>query len=339
MKRPFLTLVVAVCAAALLAGQSSDATHLSVLRKITVGGDGGWDLLDIDSSSHRLFVSRGTHVMVVDVEAGKVVGDVPDTAGVHAIAIVARHGKGFTTNGRDNTVTVFDLKDYKKLASVSVGTRPDAVVYDPSSDRVFTMNAGGNDATAIDAKTNAVVGTVKFDGKPELAVADGKGRVFVNLEDKSQIESFDGKGLKTTGTWSLSPGEGPTGLAIDVKHHLLFAACDNGMMVVVDSETGKVVGTPKIGSGPDGAGFDPKTGFAFASNGQDGTLSVVKREKDGTFSTVGTIATQSGARTMVLDPKSGRIYLIAVEYTPPVGGGRRQMVPGSCTVLVVGAAR
>jgi DNA-binding beta-propeller fold protein YncE len=196
---------------------------------------------------------------------------------------------------------------------------------------VFTFNAGSSDATAIDPKSDAVVGTVKLDGKPEFGRSDGKGNLYVNLEDKSRIEKVDLKSLKVTGSWPLAPGESPTGLAIDTKRGLLFSACDNGMMTVSDIRSGKVVSTPKIGNGPDGAAFDPGTGLAFSPNGQDGTLTVIGPD----FAVLQTVVTQKGARTMALDTKTHKIYLIAAQYEPGEQGQRPRMVPGSATILVV----
>lgn len=313
------------------------APHFAVLKRFTIGGEGGWDDLTYEASSGRLFVSRGTHVMVVDVEAGKVVGDIPDTPGVHGIAIADGTGKGYISNGRDNTVTVFELSSLKTLKRVPVGTKPDIILFDTASSRIFCFNGGSNDATAIEVRTDSVAGTVKLDGKPEFAKADGNGNLFVNIEDKSEIQRIDTRNLKAAGSWPVAPGEEPTGLAFDVKNHLLYSACANNMIVVSDARSMKVLGTAPIGSGPDGAGFDRGLGLAFTSNGQDGTLSVVGRAPDGRWTTIETVPTQQSARTMAIDPKAHRIYLIAAEYTAATTGqSRRTMVPGSAAILVVG---
>jgi YVTN family beta-propeller protein len=313
--------------------------HYAVLKKMPIGGEGGWDCLTMDSPNHRLFISRGTHVMVLDVNSGQLVGDIPNTNGVHGIALAPKESKGYTSNGRDNTVTVFDLKTLKELKRISVGKNPDVIFLDGPSNRVFCLNGSSNDATAIDPKSDTVVGSVQFDGKPEFPQSDGSGTVFVNIEDKSKIQKFDSKALKITGEWSVAPGEEPTGLAIDLKNHLLFSSCGNNMMAISDYKVGKVIGTPKIGSGPDGAGFDAQYGLAFSSNGQDGTITVVGKGKGG-FEVLQTVPTQASARTMAIDAKTHLIYLIAAEFKAPVGTSRRgQMVPGSASILVVGPTK
>jgi DNA-binding beta-propeller fold protein YncE len=338
--RPFLLSALLVTASACaLAG---DTAQYGVLQKIPIGGEGGWDYLTMDSSSHHLYISRGTHVMVLDVDSGKLVGDIANTAGVHGVAVVQSVGRGFTSNGRDNTVTVFDLKTFKEITKLTVGGRPDAIFFDPGSNRVFTFNAGTTDTTAIDPVTDTVVGSVKLDGKPEFPAADGKGHVFVNIEDKSEIQEIDAKTLKVVGSWPLAPGEEPSGLAIDTKHHLLFSTCSNNILAVSDYAAKKVVGSPKIGNGPDAGAFDAKGGLAFSSNGQDGTLSIVQEGKNGAFDVVQTLTTQRGARTMAIDPRTHKIYLIAAQYEaadPAAPRGRPRMVPNSAVILVVGPTK
>jgi YVTN family beta-propeller protein len=309
--------------------------HYALERKIPIGGEGGWDCIEVDSASQRLFISRGTHVMVLDVVTGKIMGDIPNTNGVHDIALVPRLKKGFITDGRENAVTVFDLATLKETNRIPVGEGPDVMAYDAVSNLVFTLNGGSNDATVIDANTEKVVGTVKLDGKPEFARPDGKGSLFVNIEDKSTIDKVDIVALKVVSSWPLSPGEGPTGMAIDAKRGLLFSACDNEMMAVSDFKTGKVVSTAKVGKGPDGAAFDEAMGLAFCPNGRDGTLTVIGKD----YSVVQTVVTQRGARTMALDPKTHKIYLIAAEYEPAAEGQRPRMVPGSATILVVSSTK
>ncbi len=307
--------------------------HYEVVKKIKIGGDGGWDYLTMDSDAHRLYISRGTHVMVLDTEKGILAGDIPNTAGVHGVAVARKAGKGYTSNGRDNTVTVFDLKTLKELKRIPVGSRPDAIYFDAASDRVFTFNAVG-DSTAIDVATDTVAGTIKLDGKPEFPQVDGKGTLFVNIEDKSAIQKFDTRSLKVTGSWPLAPGQEPSGLALDNKRHLLFSTCSNNIFAISDAVAGKVIASPKIGNGPDAAAFD--MGYAFSSNGQDGTITIVGKTATG-FDVLATVPTQTGARTMALDPKTHRIYLIAAEYMPQTdpNSRRRQMMPGSATILVV----
>jgi YVTN family beta-propeller protein len=335
---------MAVIASPSVASAAASDAGIHLLQSISLPGTEGWDYLSVDSAARRLYVSRGTHVAVIDIDAGKVVGDIPDTAGVHGVAIDTADGKGFTSNGKANSVTVFDLKTLAKTATVAVGNRPDAILYDPSTARVFTFNAGGPSATAIDAKTDTVVGTVPLPGKPEFAAADGKGMIYDNIEDKSEIVAIDAKALTVTATWPIAPCESPSGLAFDIKHQRLFSVCDGGKMAVTDAKSGKVVATPVIGNGPDAAGFDPKTGNVYSTNGEDGTLTVLHEQSPDVYTTVGTATTKPGARTMALDEKTHRIYTIAGDLAPaptvapgePAPKKRRSYVDGSVTVLVYG---
>ncbi len=321
-----------------------DATSYKVINKVTVGGEGGWDYLSVDPAGRRLYISRGTHLMVLDADSITQVGDIPDTPGVHGAAIAADLGRGYTSNGGNNTVTIFDLKTLKTLGQVSVGNRPDAFLYDSVTKRVFTFNGGSDDATAIDAVSGKVVGTVALGGKPEFPTTDGKGNVYVNIEDKSEIVHFDAKTLAVKKRWSVTPGEEPSGMAIDAKNHRLFSVCGNGMMVVSDADAGKVIATPAIGNHPDAAGFDPGTGLAFSSNG-DGTLTIVKEESPSKFTVVSTVTTEPGARTMTLDTKTHNVYLVTAKPQAPAPGEetqgrrRRSYEPGSFTVLVVGPSK
>jgi YVTN family beta-propeller protein len=326
-------LAFTLAALSLTAAAGQSPPHFGVIAKWKVGGDGGWDYLTADPVGHRLYISRGTHVMVVSTDTGAVVGDIPDTAGVHGIAIDAHLHKGFTSNGRDASVTVFDTHTLKTLGKITVGQGPDGILYDPGLDRVITMNGQGRNITVIDPNSQSVVGSVALDGRPEAAVSDGK-TLFVNIEDKSEIQHVDVKGLRSLGTWSIAPGEGPSGLAIDARRHLLFATCD-AKFVVVDSSTGKVMGTPKLGDGPDAADFDPKLGIAFGSCG-DGTLTLLTRGSNGKYDVSTSVPTAPGARTMALDTRTHRVYLSSAEYQPGSTGRRRPMVPGSFTIVVVG---
>jgi YVTN family beta-propeller protein len=313
-----------------------------VIKQLKLGGEGGWDYLTFDAKGNRLFISRGTHVMVVNADSGAVVGDIPDTQGVHGIALADEFGKGYTSNGRTSNVTVFDLKTLKVLKQVPVGKNPDAIIYDPSSKRVFTMNGASGDATAIDAKTDSVAGTVSLGGKPEFATADERGHVFVNLEDKSTIVEVDSQKLGVVNTWPLAPCEEPSGMAIDRKHHRLFSGCSNKVMAVVDADSGKVLTTVPIGAGVDANGFDPETGLAFSSNGGDATLTVVHEDSPDKFTVVENAPTQKGARTMTLDPKTHRVFLVTAEFgplpapTPERPRPRPSIVPGSFTLLILG---
>jgi len=313
-----------------------------LLKKFVLGGEGGWDLLAFDSAANRLYISRGTHVMVVDPDSGAIVGDIPNTPRVHGIALAPEFGKGFTTNGGDATVTIFDLKTLKPLSQVTVGKNPDAILYDPASKRIFVFNGGSNDATAIDARTGTVAGTLALGGKPELGVADEAGRVFVNLEDKNAVVEFDSRKLTVEATWPLTPGEEPTGIALDRKHHRLFVACANKLMAVLNADTGKLVTTFPVGSGPDGAAFDSERQLAFSPNGGDGTLTVAHEDSPDKFTVLENVATQRGARTLDLDQKSHRIFLVTAEFGPtPAPTAERPrprppMIPGSFTLLVFG---
>ena len=311
--------------------------NYAVLKKIPLGGDGGWDYLTADSASHRLYLSRGTHVQVLDTQSEKLVGDIANTPGVHGIALNKKMGLGYTSNGRENSITVFDLKTLKETSRIKIeGRNPDAILFDSATNRVFTFNGQSQDVTAIDAATNKVVGTIKVNGKPEFPQADGKGTIFVNIEDTSEVQQIDSKNLKVTKTWKIAPAEGPSGMAIDVKGHRIFSVCD-GAMAISDTQAGKLLQTVKIGDGPDAAAFDSTYGVALSSNGGDGTLSVVAKGNDGSYQTVQTVTTQKGARTMALDPKSHLIYLIAAEFGQAAPGARRApMKPNSAFLIVVG---
>jgi len=316
-----------------------EAYAYHVLSTSVVGGEGGWDYLTLDGSARRLYISRGTHVMVLDADSCKQTGDITNTPGVHGIAIAPALGRGFTSNGGDSTVTIFGLADLKEIARVKVGQRPDAIMFDPATSRVFTFNAGTSDATAVDAATGAVAGSVPLGGKPEFAVSDGKGTIFVNIEDKSEIIAFDAKTLAVKHHWPLAPGEEPSGLSIDIKHHRLFSTCHNNKMVVLDSESGKVVATPAIGAGTDASAFDSGEGLAFSSNGTDATLTIIKEEAPDKFVVLDNIKTEPGARTMAIDPKKHRIYLVTAKVKAPMPGEttrRRAYEPGSFKVIVVG---
>jgi len=335
--RSFLVLVVLVFTSALL---NAGPSGYHVTKKIVLGGAGGWDALTVDSGARRVYISRGTHVMVVDADTGAVVGDIPNTNGVHDIAIAADLNKGFISDGRDNTVTIFDLKTLKVLGTAPSGKNPDIIIYDPASKRVFAFNGGSKDATAIDAKTGTVAGTIPLGGKPEFAVSDEKGHVFVNIEDTSEIVRINSNTLAVENRWKIAPGEEPSGLAMDRKHRRLFSVCSNKLMVVVNADDGKVVTTLPIGDGPDGAGFDPETGFAFSSNG-DGTLTVVHEDAPDKYSVIENVTTPKRARTMALDPKTHQVYTVSAEFgTAPAPTAeqprpRPPMVPGTFTLLVL----
>jgi DNA-binding beta-propeller fold protein YncE len=329
--------LVSLLAAWGVAGDSG--FHL--LKTYKVGGDGGWDYLRLDSASRHLYISRSTHVTVIDADSGQAVGEIPDTAGVHGIALASELGRGFTSNGREGTVTIFDLHTLKPIAKVSVGKNPDAIVYDPITKRVFTFNGGSQDSTAIDAVKGTVVGTIKLDGKPEFAVSDESGEIFANIEDKSELVAINPAKLEVKSGWPLAPCESPSGLAIDRKHRRLFAGCENKVMAVVDADTGKVLSTLPIGRGVDAARFDPEAGLAFASCGE-GVLTVVREESPDKFSVLENVPTQAGARTMALDEKTHNVFLVTAQFGPPPAPTADQphprpaILPDSFVVLVFG---
>src|SRR5262249_39468254 len=288
----------------------------------------------VDSAARRLYVSHATHVAVIDLDANKVVGDIPDTPGVHGIAIAPELNKGFISNGRGNTVTIFDLKTLKTAGTAATGENPDSIRYDALSGRVFAFNGRSKSSTAIDAKSGNVAATIPLPGKPEFSVADGKGKVYVNIEDTSEIVEIDVAKLMVTKKYSLSPWEEPAGLAIDTKTRRLFSVCSNRLMAVSDPDSGKVVATPAIGARSDGAAFDPGTGYAFSSNG-DGTLTIVQ-QMGAKWEVLENIATQPGARTIAVDEKTHKVYLPTAKVAPSQGGGRATLLPDTFEVLVVG---
>ena len=313
-----------------------------IIDSLRLGGEGGWDYLTVDTSAERVYVSRGIRVQVVDLAQHSVVGEIPNTTGVHGIALVTSSGKGFTSNGRDSSVTVFDLKTLKMLSTIKINAQnPDAILYDKPSHRVVTFNGRSGDATAIDAESNAIVGTIPLGGKPEFAVSDGAGRVFVNIEDKSELVMIDPAALKVLKRWSLAPGEEPSGLAMDREGRKLFSACGNKLMMISDADSGAVIGKVPIGGGVDGAGYDPALRLAFSSNGE-GTLTVVREDPSGKCSVVEDAATLRGARTMAVDEKTHRIYTVTAKFGPPPAATaerphpRPSIEPGSVTLYVIG---
>lgn len=311
-------------------------TGYHILGEIAIGGDGGWDYLSVDSAARRLYVSHQSHVVVVDADSNKVVGDIPDTPGVHGIAVAADLGKGFISNGRGNNVTVFDLKTLKPIGEkVATGENPDDITYDKGSARVFVFNGRSKSATVIDAKSDKVAATIPLPGKPEFAVADGKGHVYNNLEDTSEMVEIDAAKATVIKKFSLSPCDGPSGMAYDAKDRRLFSVCSNRVMVVVDPDAGKVVASPAIGAGSDGVVFDPGPGYAMSANG-DGTLTIVA-QNSGKWDVLENIATERAARTIALDDKTHKVFLPTAKQGPtPAGGGRPPFLPNSFKVLIVG---
>ena len=316
----------------LLVGAAPTGYH--VTGEIKIGGEGGWDYLTADSAGRRLYVSHASHVVVVDLDTNQVVGDIPDTPGVHGIAIAAELNRGFVSNGRGNNVTIFDLKTLKVISTVATGENPDAIRYDPKSGRVFAFNGRSRSASVIDAKTGTVAATIPLPGKPEFSAADGTGRVYANIEDTNEIVEIDAAKATVTKKYALTGCDGPSGLAMDAKNRRLFSVCGNRVMAVSDPDAGKVIATPAIGAGSDGAAFDPGTGYAFSSNG-DGTLTIVQ-QTGGKWDVLENIATQRGARTIAVDEKTHKVYLPTATAGQAAAGGRAPFLPDSFKVLVVG---
>ncbi|HZQ71256.1 MAG TPA: YncE family protein [Terriglobales bacterium] len=315
-------------------------TGYHVLKTYKLGGDGGWDYLTVDPATHRLYVSRATHVMVVDTESGKQVGDIPDTPGVHGIALVKDIGRGFISNGREGTVSIFDIDSLKTSSKVKVGENPDAILYDPATKRIFTFNGRSHDSTVIDAGKGTVLGTIKLDGKPEFAVSDGKGGVFVNIEDKSEIQSLDPDRMQVKATWPLAPCEEPSGLALDRKGRRLFSGCDK-LMAIVNADSGKIVSTQPICDGVDATAYDEDRGLVFSSC-HDGNMTIIHQDSPDRYSVAQTVPTQKGARTMTLDPKTHLAYTVTAQFgpAPPATADnphpRPAILPDSFVLLVVG---
>jgi YVTN family beta-propeller protein len=302
-----------------------------VIKKIAPGGEGGWDYLTLDPVSRRLYIARSDRVMLFDVDKGAVIGEISNTPGVHGIALARKLGRGYTSNGGDSTVSVFDLKTLKQRTRIKVGTRPDGILHDPDSAQLFTFNAASADATVIDPALETVTGTMPLGGKPESAVADGKGHIFVNIEDKNEVLEFDSRKLAVLHHWPLAPGVEPAGLAMDLVRRRLFCTCRNQKMVVLDADNGRVLATLPIGKRTDACAFDPSTGLVFSSNG-DGTLTVVRTDARDHYSVAETVTTQMGARTMALDPTTHNLFLVTAVSRP---GEKHGYEPGTFVVIVV----
>ena len=306
-----------------------------------IGGDGGWDYLTSDPGAHRLYIARGNRVQVVDTSSGKLIAEIGGLQGVHGVALDSGGKYGYISDGKAGMVRVFDRATLKVTDSIVAEKNPDAILFDPATKRVFAFNGRSNSATALDTRSNRMLATIPLPGKPEFAQADGAGNIYVNLEDKNQIERIDSKSLKTTATWPIAPCNSPSGLAIDRANHRLFSVCDNQKMVVLDSRNGHVVATPAIGSGPDSTRYDAARKLAFSPNGKDGTLTVVRQESADKYTLVQTVATQAGARTMALNRTTGTIYLVTAKFGPrPAATAenphpRPAILPDSFVVLVV----
>lgn len=309
-------------------------SNYKIARKISVGGDGGWDYITVDGASSRIYASHSTTAVVIDIKTGKVVGSIPDTKGIHGIAVAPEINRGYTSNGRDSSVTVFDLKTLKPIDRLKVtGGNPDCILYDEFSQKIYTFNGRSSNITVIDTKENKVVATIPLDGKPEFATSDGKGRIYVNIEDKSTISVIDAKDFKVVQNWPIAPGEEASGLAMDTETHRLFSVCRNKLMVVMDAQTGKVVATLPIGDRCDGVTFDPGKKIAYSSNGE-GTITVVQEVDANTFKVLENAKSQLGGRTIAVDKVTHHLYLPTAEFGAPVAGERRPPIkPNSFVIL------
>jgi DNA-binding beta-propeller fold protein YncE len=311
------------------------------IAKYNIGGEGGWDYLAADSISRRLYIARSNRVIVFDLDKGTVAGEIPNTNGVHGVAVANDLGRGFASCGQDGKVLIFDLKTLKPIGEVKVGTGPDAIIYDLSISRVFAFNGGSSDATAIDAAKGTVAGSISLGGRPEFAASDGRGTVYVNIEDKNEVVAFDAKKLAVKARWPVAPGAEPSGLAMDREHRRLFIGCGNKKMIVMDPDTGRVIAALPIGDGVDANGYDPATELAFSSNG-DGTLTVVHEDSPDKFTVVDNVKTEQGARTMAIDYKKHTVILVTADFTPPPAATaerphpRPGVAPDSFRVLVYG---
>ena len=315
--------------------------HYHLLKKIALDGNQGWDYLTLDSAARRLYVTRGTEVVVLNADTGAIVGKVSGTTGVHGVALAPELGRGFTSNGKTATATIFDLKTLKSLGEVKTGENPDAIVYDPFSQRVFTFNGASHDATVFDAKSAKILGTIPLGGTPEFAVTNGAGQIYVNIEDKSEVATIEVNRLTVGKRSSLASCSEPTGIALDKANHRLFVGCHNQKMAVVDADSGQVKAILPIGKGVDATAFDASTRVAYSSNGE-GTLTVIQEETSDQFKVVDTVVTQRGARTMALDSKTHNVFLVTAQFQPlptPVPGqapSRPKILPGTVTVLIFG---
>ena len=318
-----------------LACQEKSAAPMRVVRKLPLGGDGRWDYLAVDSQAKRLYIARATRFMVVSTETGELVGEIPDTPGAHGVAIATELGVGFTSNGQANDVSVFDLKTLAVAKKIPTGQNPDAILYHPPTRSVFVFNGQSHSVSVIDAGSRSVTATVPLAGKPEFAVADDHGNIYVNIADKNTITVIDAASRKVRHVWPLGSCQEPTGLSIDESKGVAFASCGNQKLAVVDLSTGKVVQTVPIGDDCDATAFDPNTQLVLASNGE-GTLTVIARDEHGSYHVQQTLATQPGSKTMALDASSGQIYVPAGKFSgPPTQKPRPKIIPGSFEVWII----
>jgi DNA-binding beta-propeller fold protein YncE len=341
MKRPLIILSVLMLIGICYSYSQDSTPAYRIVDRIHLDGDGGWDYLVVDDSTSRLYVSHSTVVQVVDLKKNKVIATIPDTKGVHGIALAKDLNKGYISNGKDTSVTVFDLKKLKTITKIKVtGNNPDAILYDPFSHRVFTFNGKSSNSTVIDANSDKVIETINLPGKPEFSVTNFKGKIYVNIESKSQVCQINAMTLKIEKTWSVSPGKEPSGLAMDIDDHQLFIVCSNALMGILDVRGSNLMSNIKIGDGVDGVVYDPELKRIYTSNG-DGTMTIVQKENKNNFKVLENFPTQKGARTIALSLKTHRLYLPVAEYdaAPPATvenpHPRPTPKPGTFTVLVI----
>ncbi len=333
------TMMIVAMYPSFMLAQNPPGHHL--LKKIVIGGEGSWDYLTLDVQTRLLYIAHSTVVEILNVDTGVKGEPILNLKGVHGVALAPDLGRGFISNGRSATVSIFDLKTGKISGEVPTGKNPDAITYDGPTHRVFAFNAGSDSATVIDASSGKVVGTVDLGGGPEFSVPDGKGMIYVNLEDKSEIVGFEARTLEIKHRWPLAPGEGPSGLAIDLKNRRLFSVCGNKELVVMDADSGKVVASLPIGGGVDAVRFDPSTGLIFSSNGE-GTLTVIHQDSPDRYEVEETVVTARGARTLELDPKTHRVFLATAEFGPAPAATKEKprprptIMPGTFMILEFG---
>jgi len=335
---------VLIALSALLFGTATTMASASdpsykVIKKVPLGGEGAWDYLTVDSAHSKLYVARFNRVMVIDTDSNKLINTIlPEGSpqgGIHGIAIVPDVERGYFTSGKDGSVRFFDLKKQEEKGSITVGEGPDAIIYEPNSKMIFCFNHKGGTVSIIDPQTNKVTSTIELNGEPEAGVSDENGHVFVNLEDKSEIAVIDTAKMAVSARYPVAPGAQPSGLAIDTAHHRLFSGCHNQNLVILDSESGKVVGTVPIGAKNDGCAFDATTQTAFASNGA-GTMTVIREDDPNTFRVIDNVETQKGSKTMALDAKTHKIYLATNERETKPGSTAQRVIPDSFALLIIG---
>ena len=338
-----LLLTAALCLPAVSTLLAADAPF-KLESTWKLGGDGSWDYMTVDAHAHILYIARLNRVMLVDIQSGRLVTEITGLTHAHGIAFDDRGSVVYISDGGADKILVFDRATYKVMASVPAGKNPDSILFEPTQRRVFAFNGISHDATVIDAATNSVVATISLPGKPEFSVTDGAGNIFVNIADSNVVLRLDASTLKTTSSWPLAPGEGPSGLAIDTARHRLFSVCDNNQMVILDSQTGKLVAAPRIGEGADAVVFDAVRGLAFSSNGESGTITVVRADGPSSSVATQTLMTKLGARTMAVDPSTGVVYTVSADLGPkpaasPSNPKRRPAIlPDSFVVLVFSPA-